>query len=586
MRLSSEEIQILIKRIYKLEQEVADLRAEMGLAPRVVEPAVLTPTPDSLDEEPAFPAPEPAAVAASPRTIAISDEANLVGTWLARAGALAVLIGAAFAFKYAVDHGIIGPAARVAIGLAVALGFMVTGETGRRKGWLLFSQAMAGGGIALAYLSILAGLHLYRLYGPGATFAALVTLTGLGVGLAIHHESSGLILLSTAGGFLNPFLLGETGSSHLTLYLYALALDFAVLGLSFKRWPWLDAVAFAGTQLILIAPNQTSGRSGLEATFISIFFIMFGALPFVRSVLREGTTGEGDVAIQVANAGFFYGHAYSLLGPHESVRGLFTLLMAGVYLASGWWARSRGDERLTLTGFGLCAAFVTTWMVTNLHDQTLVTGFAAEGVVLLYLTRDSSHKAGRLLGQALIAISVFGTTTMLSSEYRPALLLFSRRSAEVLIEILLLYAAGWILSPLEDPSSTAARIAASLITVGWLSVEAVRQVERSVPQANVSQASQFTVTATWGLYAGALLAVGVRFRLRWARLLAAGLFAFVALKMLVADLWLMKLAYRVIAFVGLGVLMLISSVMYQRLRDLVIGEDTDELAVSAKGGDD
>src|SRR5687768_3338687 len=84
----------------------------------------------------------------------IRNEANVVGAWLARAGVLAILIGAGFAFKYGIDRGVIGPIARVMIGLAAGAGFVVWGEVARRKTWDLFAQALTAGGLALSYLSV------------------------------------------------------------------------------------------------------------------------------------------------------------------------------------------------------------------------------------------------------------------------------------------------------------------------------------------------------------------------------------------------------------------------------------------------
>ena len=67
---------------------------------------------------------------------------------------------------------------------------------------------------------------------------------------------------------------------------------------------------------------------------------------------------------------------------------------------------------------------------------------------------------------------------------------------------------------------------------------------------------QFTLSTTWGLYAGALLTVGVVTRQRWARLAALGLFAVTVAKMLLLDLWTLSTGERVLAFVGAGRLLL------------------------------
>ena len=83
------------------------------------------------------------------------DEARLAGTWFARGGALAMLIGAGFAFKYGIDRGFITEPVRVLIGLLAGLAFVAWGSWARRKGWHTFSQAVTAGGIAICYLSVI-----------------------------------------------------------------------------------------------------------------------------------------------------------------------------------------------------------------------------------------------------------------------------------------------------------------------------------------------------------------------------------------------------------------------------------------------
>ena len=58
---------------------------------------------------------------------------------------------------------------------------------------------------------------------------------------------------------------------------------------------------------------------------------------------------------------------------------------------------------------------------------------------------------------------------------------------------------------------------------------------------------------------GILLAVGVATRQRWARLAALGLFTATVVKMLVVDLWTLSTGERVLAFIGVGCLLLACS---------------------------
>src|SRR5438105_2963190 len=91
------------------------------------------------------------------------DEARLAGTWFSRGGALAMLIGAGFGFKYGIDRGFITEPVRVLIGLLSGLAFVAWGSWARRKGWHAFSQAVTAGGIAICYLSVVIANPTYHL---------------------------------------------------------------------------------------------------------------------------------------------------------------------------------------------------------------------------------------------------------------------------------------------------------------------------------------------------------------------------------------------------------------------------------------
>ena len=138
-------------------------------------------------------------------------EENVVGTWFPRLGALALLLGAGFGFRYAVDRGWIGPGARVASGVAIGVLLLLLGETTKRRGWAGYAQAVTGGGVAILYLTVWASFALYGMVSDPVAFALLVGVTTLAAGLALRHDSVALAVLATLGGFLNPIVVGRAG---------------------------------------------------------------------------------------------------------------------------------------------------------------------------------------------------------------------------------------------------------------------------------------------------------------------------------------------------------------------------------------
>ena len=101
-----------------------------------------------------------------------SIEDSVVGTWFARLGVLALLIGAAFGYRYAVDQGLIGPEARVALGVVGGTALLAWGHFARSKGWTNFAHALSGGGVAILYLSVLAAQYRFNSRPPRSAHAS------------------------------------------------------------------------------------------------------------------------------------------------------------------------------------------------------------------------------------------------------------------------------------------------------------------------------------------------------------------------------------------------------------------------------
>lgn len=561
-------LQRLTQRVYRLERDVSELRKRLGLP--VEEP----PAPVEGPPAQAFPAPSPEETPARAASQAEGLEASVVGTWFARIGAVAILIGAGFAFKYAVDRGLIGPGARVAIGIAAGAAFLAWGEWALRRGWTLFAQAVSAGGVALVYLSILAALLLYRLIGEPAAFGLLVLVTLGGGAVALRADSVGLAVLAAVGGFLNPLLVsaGEPGEVA-GVYTYLIALDLGVLALARARWQLLDAVALGGTVIVFSVPEHLASF-GEAAGFATALFLIFASLPFVRAFAGRRPTGGADLAVAIPTAFVYFGYMERLLGlRHEAWQGAFALLMAVLYLGLGFLATraARDDPNLAPPMLGLGVAFLTLFFPINFEGPVIPTAWALQGLLLVWVAARSDDRRWQGGGVVLLGLAFVSSLATMADRYPPPRLLLSGDSVALLIQVGCIAGAARLLASARLVTrGTAAAVGANLLALVWLSTEVTGHLSRTLPEP--AEAIQFSLSATWGIYAAALITAGVVLRVRWVRLLAVALFGLVIAKMAVADLWLLPTSYRIVAFIGLGVVLLLCSVMYQRFRELVIGE--------------
>ena len=86
-----------------------------------------------------------------------------------------------------------------------------------------------------------------------------------------------------------------------------------------------------------------------------------------------------------------------------------------------------------------------------------------------------------------------------------------------------------------------------------------------------TQAEGYTVL--WGVYSFIVMIIGMKRKNRIMRILALILFAVTLFKLFALDIRNISEAGKIIAFISLGVLLLVISFMYQKLKQLIIGED-------------
>ena len=508
-----------------------------------------------------------------------SMEDNVVGTWFARLGVLALLIGAAFGYRYAVDQGLIGPAARVALGVFCGASMLAAGHRARTSGWLSFSHALSAGGVAILYLSVLAAQYRFDLISPAFALTLLTGVALLSAWLAVGYDSLPLAILTTVGAFLNPFFMAaDDPTAALT---YVVGVDLAIVGIAFfKHWPSLSKIALLGTvPLVAFVAGDSTTAEGI--TFTTVLWVLFTAVPLVQ-VLRDVRTNRmADLGLLVS-AGFLYLAAgmYFLEPVGPVAQGVFALAAGAGY---GIWAAAAYLDVRTRRPFvpllgALAVGYATLAAPLMLDGPTVQLMWAVEGALLLYVAGVSGDRWAGFASAGLIAAGLIGTVEAIST-YRPDRLLLDEASIVIALQIGVLYMSAWLASRSNIEAEwgpalvQSLLVAASLLTLGWLSREARFEVERSLPARDVFAATQLVLSALWAVYSAALVAAGIAFRQRWARYLGLVTFGLTLVKMVTVDLWQLGVLQRTVAFIGLGVLMIGCSFLYNRFRDVIVGAD-------------
>jgi uncharacterized membrane protein len=568
----------LVQRQEELEQRLLRIEAAAGIAP-APPPATVVPAP------PIAPEPEPAAAAPPitppplPRTPPplpqeiswVSSDVNAASEpalettfglgWLNRVAVVTLIFGVGFLFKYAVDSQWIGPAMRVALGVAAASLSLFLGEWISLRGQKTFARGLTGLGLALLYLSFYAGFGFYHLLPQATAFFLMCMTTAAAAMLALHYHSQAVALLGLAGGYLTPVLL-STGENHMwILAAYTSMLNLGALAIAYaKRWPVLEYLSWPATALLILgwASDWLDDETRLAAwIWLSLSFGLF----FVASIVGA------RLWLLALNTGAYFAGTYFLLDhQYHSSMGAFAVALAlpHAVLARTVWNR---DRRLGELAGAIAAVLLTlaiplqfssfritilwsleaaalTWLGARFHQSRLQTGaFLLFGVVFIRLLTVDAEMYSLQQSYATLA--------------NPRFLTFAVAAASL-----------WIASRFAPTREfqTVTYGAGHLILLWALGMEIAGWAARTSDPQDVANVESTGISILMAVYASALVVAGVALRSALNRILGLGLFALVIAKLYLLDVWSLGRGFRITAFLALGGLLLLVSYLYSRFK--------------------
>ena len=278
--------------------------------------------------------------------------------------------------------------------------------------------------------------------------------------------------------------------------------------------------------------------------------------------------------------------------------------MAAWYGVLAFAARSwHRDVALHTTA--LASAFAAIGFAIQFNGPWLVVALAAEGAVLIWLAMQSSRTWVRMWGNLLLLLAVFRALILLNEPvpigYWP---LVNPRTLSCLFIVAILYAIAWLhardpLLRTQPVNRHTIVILANVLTLVILSAEVTayfdRQawaggvgasgrvdpygLERGQPggvvgggpevaavENSAALSRQLALSSLWALYAVALVAIGIWRDYRPIRYLAMVIFGFTITKVFFVDIATLDRVYKMLSVMVLGVLLLVASYLYQRLK--------------------
>lgn len=593
-RLSSELLS-LSERVEALEREVARLRG------------------NALDKPSTVKAPPPPLI-----SVSVENEApprasleNRIGSQLfSRVGIVALLFGAAWFLKLAMDNNWIGPLGRVLAGLISGTGLIVWSERFRDQGFKAFSWSLKAIGSGVLYLSLWAAFQLYHLLPASAALAAMVLVTAWNAFMAWSQDSEVLAAYALAGGMATPLLLSTGGNHEIFLFTYVLAMDIATaLLIRLKPWPRLLLGTFPATVAYFIGwymAFNSAVQLAPTVLFVFLFFVVFASVPigWKEGEQQVGLKGRGafritEVFLPFANAIFASLALYSLFqdAGHHSWLPWLMVLFAVIYLGL---LRLPQTNIASSVHLSLAIVFLTVAIPLKASGRWITVGWFAEAVALLWISARletpaedaasaSGHRILRSLAVAALALGFCGLMLQPVWFGRPVQAPFlNGRFATTIFGIAVLAGSAWIAlhaNNLNEGRPRWRQIAgASIVALNLAAIVAfVRELDtvwgQTTAHSDAELQKALAVSAFLMVYGAVLLAVGFWKRTSFIRWQALFLIVFTIAKTFLYDMRNLSQGYRVVSFLGLGALLMAVSFAYQKdwlaLRDAEPGGKGD-----------
>lgn len=584
-------------RLNAIEQRLQVLENHAGISPQPAsadEPAVSSVLPAMAPQRPVYPSARPSmapvppsaansgmAAADLPATAVPAErgaqlEKVLAERWLIYVGIIAMLFAAAFFIKYAFDNRWVGPRGRIAVGLLCGSILVLWSDRLLRRGYLYFSEGIAGLGESVLYLSIWGGWYYYRMLGAGMALVGMVLVTTAMAAISIGRDSQRLVFLALAGGFVSPLLL-ERGRNHeLILFAYLAMLSAGMLAIErWRRWFWLPPLTFLAAQtyywgwyLLFYRPTDL----GTSLGFATLFFLIFAALPLLKS-RRTGRLHGAELLIVVANPFCYLGALWELLRPDHR----WFLTLAFLLLAAAHWLIKRGAPQQALgfeptvrRVFGTLALICATLAIpARIGHEWLTIAWAVEGAAVVW----SGARLGswRLRIPGLLLLSVVALRLLVLGIPAPRFLWNARFGTFAVAVACFAIAAVAVLRAVDSLRDYERKlvvvllVAVSAFSLLALSLEFWDLFGR-LPLAGLQHraAQQMALSVLWTVFAAGLILLGIVRKSALLRWEALALFALVVSKVFLYDLSSLERFYRILSFLVLGVLLLVVSFLYQR----------------------
>jgi uncharacterized membrane protein len=510
----------------------------------------------------------------------VSFEYAAASVWLLRSAILIILTGIGFFLKYSIENNLIGPYGRIAVSITVGLAMIVAGIRLAGKKYHIIAQGLIGGGVATLYLSIFASYKIYKLIpDPNLSFALMILITVATAIIAIRLNSMLIAIFGIIGGFCTPVMLSTGTADFPGLFSYMLILGIGVLAIArYKDWKMLNSLSFTFTYGLYLASLDKFYKHDdftVAITFVSLFFLLFSAIPLLYNIVHKEKSNALTLLGMFLNAAVFFSTCFCLISDQFDRKWVaaVSLSLALFYIIQilAFMNRKTDDRKLLILLTGFASFFITVTIPLLLSNDWITAAWSLQAVIFLWMSCRMKNNFIRIISYVLYFLS-FSHLLMFDFQKNFIFVRNLDYPNEMLTRfmtfgvLVISMAFGHRLMKKESiPQNVAAAMFATF-AIGllfiYLSLELNIFLNYKAPLFRAGG-----ISILWGLFGFSFILGGIIKNIKALRYAGLVLFTVVVLKVFLSDLSLLSQLYRIIAFLGLGIVVLSGAFIYVRFKD-------------------
>lgn len=449
---------------------------------------------------------------------------------LAWAGGIILSLGLIFLVAYAINQGWITPTTQIVLGVLLGASLAAAGQW-LHKNMPLQGSIISGVGIAVAYFSIYAGytLESYRAaLGLDYTVANLLLVAVLlaAGALALKQQTPALLIealvLTHLASFIGPF------SWLTTTYVGLFTIAYAALT---YRQEWSEALwSGAGITFFFTFINVVLRANEMQSYVLTASF----TIPFILVAIAKQQ--------HVASNGIVLATYLLALTATSNQESILTLVAAALSL--GLYAAHQSTKHEAPSYLIAGIAYLALWIPIEFSGMTIPLAWTLIAALLAY----AHHKGSEVLAApaAIMGLLATGSTLIYVADAQSY-----ERVATIGFYALAALATSYLYATKKQGQAHAYYLAGLGSLVILLALEL----------------SEAWITVAWGLLATTSLILGLQTNQPTPKNAGLGLLGLAVAKLFFIDTLLLSEGLRVVAYITLGALLLVGSIIYKKFVD-------------------